>query len=113
MNHLKARQLEATGKWHYTLMNDERIYPIGRCREHEGHDTPEEAKACYKSYLLDTKLRFDSKLADTLQHCEVCGEWTDGLATIPTTTWQAALCDAHRIREEVEKLFYVGESWES
>ena len=113
MNYQKARQLESTKKWHYTSENNGRIHPIGYCANHEGHETAEEAQACYKGYLLDNNLLLDGKWEGQLSKCQVCGEWTDGMASIPWNQWYVTLCDTHRNRGEVERLFTVGESWQS
>lgn len=86
-----------------------------------GHATAEEACACYRVYLLDTQLRlYDPKDAPkpptTLHRCQApdgCPEFTAGLAEVGNGDhWR--LCDAHRTRETVEKLFReVGEAWTS
>lgn len=110
MNYQKARQQEVTGKWHYTNKNDGRIYPIGDCAGHEGHNTAEEAQECYKRYLLDNNLILDHKWSEPFPKCKVCGEITSGMAFISEAEQYIALCDTHRTKEEVEKIFHVGES---
>lgn len=131
MNYYKARQREG-GRWDYTCMNDGRIWAVGYCagkyedvREaaepavavnyHEnGHATPEEARECYKRYLLDTSMVLDARLSQQQRKCEAedCDEWTQGLARIGPME-SIVLCDQHRTREKVEKLFSVGESMSS
>ena len=141
MNYLKPRQRQSDQRWDYTQMNDGRIHPIGYCagfREYtheqrnaflmsdkwyeeyvsrkaeyheDGHATPEEAAACYKRYELDTSLRFGES-SSTKHKCEVCEEWTTKHAMVGGYT-HITLCDAHATSEEVEKLYSVGESWES
>lgn len=112
MNHLKARQLKKSGRWHYTNKNDGRITPLGYCAGHDGHNTPEGAEACYKEYLLTNNLILDHKWGD-LYKCVICEERTNGMASIPEYEWYVALCDLHRNQEEVERIFFVGESWQS
>ncbi len=89
MNYYEARELvdengKGTGQFHYTVRNDDRIYPVGYCStymepsddpywteeakaEHrsrkdkyhgpKGHDSKIEACNCYREYELD-RLRF-------------------------------------------------------
>lgn len=77
-----------------------------------GHATLEEACECYKSYQLDHSLRMDQVTSSTMHKCQVCGTWTQAIATVGP--WlHFYLCDDHRNREEVAKLFSIGESWGS
>jgi hypothetical protein len=141
MNYLKSRQRTSDKKWDYTSMNDGHAHPIGYCagwREYspeqrktfgmndkyiaeletrkdkyhaEGHDTPEEACACYKVYQLDTGLRFSDQ-SNRQEKCLVCNEWTTKVARVDN--WESyVLCEKHANREEVEKLYNVFESCES
>lgn len=103
MNYYEARQLKDTGGWHYTCKNDDRVWPVGYCREHEPHATKEEAEDCYRGYLLDNRLRLDGKDANAQHKCRECGEWTSGLAECDLTI--VVLCDEHRTREIFEKYF--------
>src|SRR4051812_48360403 len=62
MNYLKARQMQSTGKWHYTCRNDNFVWPQGYCAQEgsachsTGHNTAEEACECYKQYQLKNHL---------------------------------------------------------
>lgn len=133
MNYYGARQRESDKRWDYTSHNRRGgTHPIGYCRKtdwtpemraefhmsdaewdkiqahkekyhDEGHSTADEACACYRSYLLDNDLRLDHKTRDSQHRCEVCGEWTQGFATV-SHSFRWFLCDAHRNRDEVEKL---------
>lgn len=77
-----------------------------------GHATKEEAAECYRSYILDNKLRLRVMETTTLHECEVCKTPTKGVAELDTDLWH--LCDDHRNRQEVEKLFSApGEIWSS
>jgi len=78
----------------------------------DGHATEEEACECYKRYMLDHKLRLGQKYENQMFRCRVCKEFTQGYAGVGPWT-MFSLCDAHNNREEVEKLYRVGESWES
>jgi hypothetical protein len=131
VNYYAARQREKTKKWDYTCRNDGRIWPVGYCagrhvevlqvpedeREpyHDhGHETAEEARECYKHYQLDNELHLDIKMASQQRKCEAdgCGAWTQGMARVGGHV-SFVLCDEHRNRENVEKLYSVGESWTS
>lgn len=81
----------------------------------DGHATEEEACECYKNYMLDTQLSLmDKEPANATQQfkCKACGAWTACRAMVgPYQVFD--LCPQHQTREEVEKLFSVGESWQS
>jgi hypothetical protein len=108
VNYYDARKRQSDGRWDFTCMNDGEIWPVGYCAQEGGghHETEAEARECYRDYLLDNELRFRNP-ADpaTLRKCEVagCGVFTGGSAELSLRTW--VLCDAHRNRAEVEKLF--------
>ncbi len=111
MNYYDARELQGpdgqgTGRWHYTCMNDGRIWPIGYCRDHEGHASKQEAYECFKLYCLDHRLRLDGQWADAQHKCVVCGAWTQKFAEVNHVIFD--LCDEHRTREQVAQLFNVG-----
>jgi len=137
MNYFKARQRK-DGKFDYTCMNDGQIWPVGYCsvyhelpndnwisesyraaneatkdKHHgDGHDTAQEAQACYRAYLLDHALHLNGAWENVQHKCEVCGEWTELYAEIQMRCWN--LCPQHNSREEVEKLFEApDEIWSS
>jgi hypothetical protein len=95
----QARQRTSDGRWDYTNMNDGRVWPIGYCGGEGGghHATEMEARECYTKYLLDTRTNFDRKMQDQKLRCEVCGEFTDGVAEVGHASF--VLCDQHRTRE--------------
>lgn len=130
MNYYEARQREKDKRWDYTRRNDSRIWPVGYCggwrfdREPppglhnweqtkakyepfranyhtDGHETREEAEACYRRYELDTELHFGTLLNQRLR-CDVCEQFTDGTAN--TRHFHAIVCAAHQTREAVERL---------
>lgn len=128
MNYYKALQREKTGVWDYTCTNDGRTHATGYCAgkydvirndtdlpHHEnyhadGHATKDEARSCYKKYLLDHQLRFGTSSVQQ-NKCEICEAWTQGTAVVDTQMFY--LCDEHRTREVVEGLFEVYESCSS
>lgn len=79
----------------------------------DGHATPAEAEACYRNYELDQELEFKTlplKEADTLHRCMApdCGEFTAGVAILGKYT-RFHLCDKHRNRSTIEKMFVKDE----
>lgn len=124
MSYYTARELmdkdgKATGKWHYTVAwgdaDGTRIAPVGYCAGGcAGHETKEGAYNHYKRYLLDCHTRYEAGERATVQHrCEApdCGAWTTGAALVGGYEIHY-LCDAHRTRETLEPLVYVGDAWE-
>jgi hypothetical protein len=81
-----------------------------------GHDSQAGAYEHQKQFHLERELKFypDSKKADTQRRCQVegCGAFTSGGAHVGPSS-RFVLCADHRNRETVERLFCVGESWES
>jgi hypothetical protein len=132
MKYYAARQRATTKKWDYICMNDGQRWAVGYCSgkyptvqddeslEHrecyheDGHETAEEARECYKRYMLDNRLHLDGKMANQQMRCQVeqCDAWTQGTARLGGYT-SFTLCDEHRNRETVEKLYDVFESWSS
>lgn len=138
MQYKAAQQRKADGRWDYTSGGA----PTGYCHapndpaeyerlgihvsEHElqlweqfkdkyhtdGHATADEACECYKQFLLDNRLHLDNKQENQQSRCQVCKEFTQGLATVGPYR-MFILCDEHRTRETVTELLKVGESWES
>lgn len=79
----------------------------------EGHDTEEEARLCYKQYLLDNRLRLNPEQTNPsqLNKCRVCGEFCSGYATIGECEMYF-LCKEHCNRDEVDKLMRPpGQMW--
>lgn len=134
MNYYTAKQRKSDGKWEYTR-ND---FPVGYCRKYQkvdpekhgineqqyheyektshkhhncGHDTEQEARECYKQYLLDHNLTFDT-MSNQQNKCRVCQEWTQKYAEIGNRSF--VLCDEHCNVETVGTLFSAPEqSWSS
>jgi len=112
MNFLSARQIEGSNKWRYTCFNDKlhSTYAIGYCyRNNCLHETAEEAKQCYKEYLLNNSLVFgvradvsaQAKLAPT---CAICNEPTLHFAEVLPIYGVWSLCLKHNNKETVSKL---------
>lgn len=94
--------------------DQERMEKFRAKYHNDGHATKEEACACYREYLLDQELRLDKQMSGQKRICQVegCNEWTQGMAEVGHEPF--ILCDQHRTREEVEKLFGdVGETFSS
>ena len=119
MNYYQPRELKdkdgnPSGIWHYTCMNDGRIWPVGYCAQGcPGHDTKEGAYEHYRQYELDTS-RYDGTYSGTQRKCEICGEWTQRFASVgPDHMEMHTLCDAHRNRETLDTLVEAGDSFGS
>lgn len=138
MQHYKALQ-RADGKWDYTVTWKDRSLPVGYCagwtdwgidiakmhpaanalavslkaKYHvHGHETAEDACACYKQYLLDQSLTLGIESDFAQFKCQVCGEWTMLRASVGRW-YHFELCPKHNNRESIETLFTIDESWES
>ena len=77
----------------------------------DGHETEEEARACYKKYQLDQMMRI-GKMSNQQNKCQICDAWTSGTVSVGGYTLYV-LCPDHQGREHVESLFSVGSSIES
>jgi hypothetical protein len=116
MNYYQASQRIKDGIWHYTAMNDHRIWPVGYCADGcLGHATKEEAEDHYQQWRLDTA-HYDGRMSNQQRRCEVCQAWTDGYASIePGFATLYILCDDHRNRDELAKLLpspeMIAASW--
>ena len=67
-----------------------------------GHPTSEEAIAHYREYLLDNA-RYDGRMQENeMRKCEICGTWTQGVATVGD--YSHDLCDGHRNRAGLEQV---------
>ena len=77
----------------------------------DGHETAEEARECYKRYLLDNHVNLEfGTTRNTQQRCQVegCENWTQTAAMVDHRTYD--LCDDHRNLEALEGLVAVGSS---
>jgi hypothetical protein len=105
-----------TGLYHYTRMNDGRIWPTGYCAQDcPGHDTKEGAYEHQRQYLLDTAKFNASQLKDSQVRCDVegCNNFTADLAQTADQDY-FHLCQEHQNRQGLEKVLKVGDvisSW--
>jgi hypothetical protein len=140
MNYLGPRQRQEDMRWDYTCANRRTgTYGVGYCRawkpfepasymtaemcENEnkkfepflskfhttGHATQDEACACYKDYLLDHEMWLGT-MSGQQRQCQVCQTWTQTFVEVGTAHL-FVLCEQHSGRDEVVKLFEVGECW--
>lgn len=112
MNYRQARELKdedgkGRGLWHYTNMNDSRIWPEGYCADGcPGHPTPEGAEEHYREYLLATA-DFQGRIANAQRKCvhPGCDAWTQRNAQVgPGRLETYMLCDLHCNRNGLEKV---------
>jgi len=103
VNYYDARQIKDNGGWHYTSANRrEGTHPVGYCAEHPGHATADEARECFRRYLLDGQ---GEETYGDWTGCEVCDTPTKrGLTTRPPLGHGHALCDEHRTPEKLAEL---------
>lgn len=87
MNYYQARQRTNDNRWCYTRKNDDRVWAVGYCADHE-----KEGHATYNGIALNQQLR-----------CKVCGAWTQHFARVGATR-MIFLCEEHLNKEEVDKL---------
>lgn len=108
MNYDQPRKLADGSGWHYTQMNDGRVWPIGYCADHRDtpHATEDEARRCYRDYQLNERLLLDATLGD-YNPCEApsgCETLTNRAVTIDGwLRWR--LCDEHRTKEVCAGLY--------
>src|SRR4051794_5829060 len=89
-----------TGIWHYTRMNDRKVWPVGYCAEggpeHE-HKNEQEARECFGRYLLDGA--HEETYADWTG-CHICDEPTKkGMAERQPLGQSFPLCSKHCTKE--------------
>lgn len=100
MNYYQARELKKGG-WHFTCMNDNKVWPVGFCTEHEPHKTREEAEACYRLYLIDNA-NFKVKLTEVTR-CSFCRNLTRNAVDIDRHIMP--LCRNHHNKESLQKKY--------
>lgn len=75
-----------------------RVRPFLEWFHVNGHETKEEACACYRKYLIDSSADFNVRLIDS-DNCAVCGARTMYGATVGALSY--SLCDIHRNKNDV------------
>jgi hypothetical protein len=105
MNYYDARQHSITEKWAYTCRNGGDIWPVGSCGDDGGHETDEQARSCYRDWLLANRLRLRIEMGPVPMICQVagCDEMTGQVAEVGH--WVAPLCSEHMDAENVMLLF--------
>lgn len=111
MNYHQPRQAllddGTVGGWHYTSLNRRTgCYAEGYCRDHEPHDTEQEARECYARWALD-HATYDKRMTGQQLRCSVadCDTWTDRLGGPPGYSafgHDMPLCDEHCNRAGLE-----------
>lgn len=104
MNYLQARQVKdgsRKGKWHFTVRNDDHIWPVGYCRHDcPGHDTSEGAERHYYEYEIDTAVFRRFTLPENIKEkCEFpdCLNFTRMVAQVGGYGHkQVILCNRHQ-----------------
>jgi hypothetical protein len=81
MNYEQARRRMKDGKWHWTNLNDGKVYPSGGCAQDcPGHDSREEAERHQYEYelnnLAEIALQPIEGAVDGRHQCVVCGAGT-------------------------------------
>jgi hypothetical protein len=103
MNYYDARQLSDGSGWHYTSANRRSgTHPAGYCADHPGHATEDEARQCFRRYLLDGTR--EESYGDWTG-CTICDTPTKkGLTERPPLGHGYPLCDEHRTSEQLAEL---------
>lgn len=127
MRHTRALQREADSRWDMATTGGGHTYAAGFCAGRMvtygrpaiddgdfhtgGHETKEEAEACYHRYLA-SRVRF-GMFDDVQMKCKACGAWTQHHAQVEGTVW--ALCPQHHTAEHVLALVQTRgiERWQS
>jgi hypothetical protein len=101
MNYYAPRQ-KVDGGWHYTKMNNGRIWPVGYCASHEPHATALEAQQCYKKFICDHAAFNQGELMDAQVKCQVpeCKNHTSKSALVDHDDYY--LCPTHMNRDGLE-----------
>lgn len=102
MNYYEARQTKDKQFWHWTCMNDGRIWPSTPCAAGCQHKTREEAERHYYDHLV---LSLRVVTFGSAQKCFVCGAWTPKGLQPPKSIKICDLCDEHLKEENWVKKF--------
>jgi hypothetical protein len=103
MNYYDARERADHSGWHYTVMRNGVVRPAGACADHPPHATEDEARDCFRAWLLEGA-RFDGTSSDWTG-CKICDAPTKRYAeTRPPLGNAFPLCDEHRTPEVLADL---------
>lgn len=111
MNYYDARQRQSDGKWDFTCHNRRMgTWPIGTCGQQRcEHNTPDEARECYRQYILDQMLKLDHHEFKPWVECEAEGcDFDTNKAAQAGNYFHWALCPKHMNKETVAGLLKVG-----
>jgi hypothetical protein len=111
MNYDEARQRKnadgsESGMWDWTTKNDGRILIASPCSSKCEHRSQEEAERHFYEHSLESAVEGFHK--NVQYPCAVCGEWTTGYMgnnDFSLLSMHADLCDNHRSKEELAKIF--------
>lgn len=109
MNYYEAREikdkdgLKGTGLYHFTVMRDGAVWPVGRCADGcPGHATKEEACEHYRQYIIHDMPWSVSQDPNTQHKCGICSRWT--MDYYWHSTYIFKLCREHQNKESLEEL---------
>lgn len=108
MRHLRAMQSAEDKRWYFAALDGEVVELVGNCREHQGHETAQEAVDCYKEYLLEQDFHVFNDHPD--KQCEVCGFWTTLRVRVGETV--AVMCSKHVTPDAMRELLQFTELYE-
>lgn len=105
MNYYQARQIQTTGKWHFTRERDGQITPVGYCADKcDGHGSPDDAAEHYRQYLLDTA-NYDVFQTEYPRACAICRQFTRKLVRTSSGSSQSfMLCSRHANRDGLSRV---------
>lgn len=105
MNYAEARARDDGSGWHFTVRNDDRIWPVADCVNHEPHATREEAEACFNAWRRDPAgVRLNAHQLGDWTGCVVCDKPTKSEAThqdIARSYGGVPFCEEHMTVENV------------
>jgi len=96
MNYYEARQTKDKQFWHWTCLNDGRVWPSTPCTSDCQHKTQEEAERHYYEHLV-ASLR--TVTFESAERCFVCGVWTPKALQPKGDMKVSYLCDEHLTKE--------------
>lgn len=96
------------GAWLYCCLYQKSYRPIGYCSLECRHREPAEAAEHYREYLLD-QATYDGRWHGVYYRCELCGEWTDSFAQVPSAFIIHRLCRSHLNRNGLGRVLTVAE----
>lgn len=107
MNYDKAREHpKKPGLFLWSSRNDNKLYYAEPCNENCQHHSAEEAERHFYNHCLEMA---KEKTDPNQQHkCKVCDAWTQkslGNYQLHLLFFHAFLCDEHRTKDELARLF--------